>query len=491
MIFLCVFAAMPCAAHDAVAAVQVEFEEVMREGFQNNFAIRLQNLAVEKTTSLTLQAYGYIDPYFSFDLTHGAGHDPSDVNDGTNIFETNFVFPTSSGVNLYTGGHMESSRFMYPEYPMNNIGGWVGISMPLFRGLGKDSPANAAINSANFSQQASSQALSNEVMAYFRDLLSAYLALKRDTDQYSIQIEALKEATKYRQEIYELIEYKELAKVEKNRADLFVIQQEQQISSTKLNMINSYYSLRLLMGVDQELVNQVPDIPTTVPDPDMEIIYGLLKKYSSINDALIMETPIYKNIRLLTEASKVQLDNAKNQKLSQVTLDLRTSSFAATHSSHYDEALKSGYPGTSVLLTMNYKLPIKNSQQEGAYLAQLADYRTNQINLQKLLFETKNQIQRIIASLYQSVKLYEKNKELVEVRRKSWLDEIEKFKMGSSTQIDIINSFETYNSSTLDLNTLKFKIHDTVTQLKFLVCELPTNEAQLNTFSLDTYFSTL
>ena len=492
LIFLCLFTAILCAGRDAAAALQVEFEKVAREGFQNNFGIRLKNLAVEKSSSLALQANGYIDPYFSFDLTNGAGHDPSDVNDGINVFETNFVVPTSSGVNLYTGGHVESSVFMYPEYPMNNYGGWVGINMPLLRGLGPDSPANAAIRSADFSHQASSQALSNEVMSYFRDLLSAYLSLKRDVDQYSIQIEALKEATQYRQEIYELIEYKELPRVEKNRADLFVIQQEQQLNNTKLNVSNSYYALRLLTGVsDQELVNQVPEVPITIPDPEMGNIHGLIAKYSSINDALIMETPLYKNVRLLTEASKVQLDSAKNQKLDQVTLDLRTSWFALTHSAHYDEAFKSSYPGASVLLTMNYKLPIKNDQQEGAYLAQLADYKSNQINLQKLLFETKNQIQRIITSLEQLQTLYARNKELVEVKKKTWLDELEKFKLGSSTQIDIINSYENYMTSTVDLNTLKFKIHDTVTQLKFLTGELPTNEDQLDTFSLDHYFSTL
>jgi len=250
--------------------------------------------------------------------------------------------------------------------------------------------------------------------------------------------------------------------------------------------------LRLLTGVsDQELISQVPEIPGTIPDPDVKSIQGFISKYSSINDTVIMETPIYKNIKLLTEASKVQLDNAKNQKLNQVTLDVRTSWFALTHSAHYEEAFKSNYPGASVLLTLNYQLPVKNSQQEGAYLAQLADYRSNQINLQKLLFETKTQIQRILTALDQLAALYGKNKELVEVRRKSWLDEIEKFKLGSSTQIDIINSFETYIASTVDLNTLKFKIHDTVTQLKFLVCELPTNEDQLSTFSLDTYFSSL
>jgi len=492
MCFLYVFATTLCVGRDASAAVQVEFEKTVREGFQNNYGIRLQNLAVEKTSGQALQASGYIIPYFSFDVTSGDGVDPTDVNEGTNILESNFVIPTSSGVNLYTGGHIESSEFLFPEYPMNNYGGWVGIRMPLLRGLGENSPANAAIRSADFNHQASSQALSNEVMAYFRDLLSAYLSLKRDTDQYAIQSEALQEASKYQEEIYELIKYGELPKVEKNRADLFVIQQEQQLNNAKLNILNSYYALRLLTGVsDQELISQVPEIPGTIPDPDVKSIQGFISKYSSINDTVIMETPIYKNIKLLTEASKVQLDNAKNQKLNQVTLDVRTSWFALTHSAHYEEAFKSNYPGASVLLTLNYQLPVKNSQQEGAYLAQLADYRSNQINLQKLLFETKTQIQRILTALDQLAALYGKNKELVEVRRKSWLDEIEKFKLGSSTQIDIINSFETYIASTVDLNTLKFKIHDTVTQLKFLVCELPTNEDQLSTFSLDTYFSSL
>lgn len=483
---------MLCTAHDASAAVQVVFEKVVREGFMNNFGIKLQNIAVEKSSSLALQANGYIDPFFSFDLTNGIGHDSTDTNNGTNVFETTFVFPTKSGVNLYTGGHLESSVFMYPEYPMNNYGGWVGINMPLLRGLGPDSPANAAIRSADFSQQASNQALSNEVMSYFRDLLGAYLSLKRDVDRYAIQGEALQQALKYKEGIYEQIKYGELPKVEKNRADLSVIQQEQELTSAKLDVTNSYYALRSLTGIsDPDLMTQVPEVAGIIPDPHMDRIHRMIEKYSSINDAMIMETPVYKNIKLLTEASKVQLASAKNQKLNQVTLDLRTSWFALTHSADYDESFKSSYPGASVLLTLNYKLPVRNDQQEGAYRAQLADYRSNQTNLQKLVFETKVQIQRILGNLDQLAALYVKNKNLVEVKRKSWLDEIEKFKFGNSTQIDVISSFETFFTSTADLNSLKYKIHDTATQLRFLVGELPKDEEQLDIFSLEQYFSIL
>ncbi len=476
---------------NAAAAMEVKFETVLREGLQNNYDIRLQKMALEKSSFIVMQSEGYTTPYFSFDLTTGSGVDPSISNDGTNIFELNFIVPTSIGINGYTGAHAEYSKFLNPDMHFNNYGVWAGVKMPLLRGLGYNSPENAAIRSAEVNRQASDQKLSDEVMSYFRDLLSAYLILKRDVELYAIEAQALEKARKHQQKIRELIDRGELPRVEQNRTAAHVISYEQRLNQAKLDSLNSYYALRRLVGVkSQGILLSIPEVVSRVPDPDLQRVKDLLVRYSSIDDATIMATPVYKNISLMKDIAKIELDKAENQKLNQFDLDFRVSWFEMTTNAHYGDVFGTDYPGASALLQLNYTLPVKNVQQEGAYRAQQIEYRSRKLNLEQLLFESKLKVQRILMSLQDSLALYERERKLIDVRKRAWQDEILKFKLGSATQIDIILSFDSYILSTRSLNKLKFTIHDLIVQLKYLLGELPAGENQLNSFSLANYFST-
>lgn len=491
LIIMCLFITLTGMGWNVSAAVKVDFESVLQEGMQNNYNIRLQKLALEKSSFLLLQTQGYTTPYFSLDLSTGDGVDPTISNDGRNILEENFVVPTSPGIDFYTGLHVESSELLNPDMYFNNYGAWAGVKMPLLRGLGDNSPENAAIRSAEKENEASDQQLSNEVMSYFRALQSAYLALKHGVDQYAIESKALEKARKHQQAIRELIAGGELPKVEDNRTTAHVIEYEQQLNRAGLRAMSSYYALRQLTGVeDQSLLVDIPDVTSSVPEPDIKRVNELIVKYSSVNDEMIMSTPYYKNVSILSDVAKIQMDKAENQKLHQLDLDIRVSWFEMTDNARYGDVFGTDYPGVSALLLLNYTLPVKNVQQEGAYLAQQADYRSSKLNLEKLLFDTKIQIQQIVMSLQQLTSIYTRDRELVDVRKRAWQDEIVKFKLGNATQIDIILSFDSYIISTRTYNDLKFRIHDLIIRLKYLLGELPSTERELNDFSLLNYFST-
>lgn len=473
------------------AAEKVEFESVLREGMQNNYDIRLQKLAIEKSSSNVLQTQGFTTPYFSFDLTAGEGTDPTVTNEGTAFLEENFVVPTRLGIDFYTGIHVESSENLQPTMNFNNLGVWAGVTMPLLRGLGENSPANTAIQSAEINSEASDQQLSNEIMSYFRDLQTAYLALKHGIDQYDIDAKSLAEAKKHQQGIRKLIAGGALPKVEDNQTTALVIQYEQKLNRTKLSTLNSYYALRQLTGVkDQSILFEMPDAVSNVPEPDLKRVNDLIIKHSSIDDAMIMSTPYYKNASLLSDVEKLQLDKAENQKLNQLDLEVRASWFQMTDTAHYADAFDSEYPGASALVMLNYTLPVKNVQQEGAYLVQQAEYRSSRLNLDQLLFDTKVQIQQIVMSLQLLASHYERDRELVDVREQAWKNEILKFKLGNSTQLDVIQSFDNYFASSRIFNGRKFRIHDLVIKLKYLIGELPETEKQLNDFSLANFFAT-
>ncbi len=491
LIITCLFTTLLGLGWNVSAAVKVEFESVLREGMQNNYDIRLQKLDLEKSSFNVLQTQGLTTPYFTFDLTSGEGVDPTVTNTGTIYFEENFVVPTSRGIDFYTGIHAESSENLQPTMNFNNFGIWAGVTMPLLRGLGENSPANTAIRSASITNEASDQQLSDEIMSYFRDLQTAYLALKHGVDQYEINAQSLAQAKKHQQLIRKLIAGGALPKVEDNQTTVHVIEYEQRLNQAKLAALDSYYALRQLIGVkDESILLEIPDAVSNVPEPNLKRMDDLIVKYSSIDDTMIKSTPYYKNVSLLSDVEKLQLDKAENQKLNQLDLEVRVSWFQMTDSARYADAFDSDYPGASALLTLNYTLPVKNVQQEGAYLAQQAEYRSSKLNLEQLLFDTRVQIQRMVMNLQLLTSHYERDRELVDVRKQTWKDEIVKFKLGNSTQIDIIQSFDNYFASARTFNSRKFRIHDLVIKLKYLLGELPGTEKQMNNFSLANYLST-
>ena len=502
-ISLSILSYVHCAAQSETQTVDVDFTTVLSEGFQNNYGLRLQNLTLEKDTYSVQQASGRLNPYIDFDVTKGTGIDPEVDNEGTEVFQSNLVIPTYLGIDLYTGVRRElteqldiTSQSLHDdssEFLLDGLGGWVGITMPLLQGLGKNSPVNVAIRTAKISQEASGESLSNEVMIYFRDLLSAYLNLKRDVVQYGIQEKALLESLKNKQSIYKLIENDNLPRSEKIRIDSQVLDQQQLLNTAELNALDSYYSLRLLTGVKQkDLIHTVPRVSGGIPDPDIAKIEEMFSQYATIDDSIIMMTPVYKNAALMSEAEKVELDFAENQKLHKLDLDFKVSRFDndGLTTIFNDNNLRSGmYPGTSELLTLTYTLPLKNDEKKGAYLVQLAEYKTSKTQLSKLLFETKTGIQRGLVSLKQLLNLYKSNIDLVRDTRRSYEIEKEKFKLGRNTQIDVNLSFQDSYKAELNRISIKFKIYSTMVQLKYLLGQLPSDDVQLNNFSLEKYFA--
>ncbi len=478
-------------AQDSLKARTLDFESLLQEGFKNNYGLILQNLSYKKSVYNVMSTEGLISPYFNFGYTGGKGTDPTVSNDGTSLLKMDFVYPTKYGVNIYTGGQYENTKMLNPNYFLNASGGWVGIKMPLLRGLGKNSRVNAAIRATRLSEQASKKQLSNKILTYFRNILVTYLTLIKNAQQYKIRQDAMSDAIQYRKFILDLIANDNLPKAEKDKADELIIQQRQLETNGKINEMSSFYNTEKLTGVSEHIhIKRLPVIIDSIPSPDINHIRNFISKYTSVSDSLIKKTPLYRNVALLAQASKVQMDEAKNQLLNNLNLDIRVTRFGISKQHNFDAPFNSSYPGTSLLFTLDYTLPINNKQQRGSYLSSMAEYESNKTSLEQILFETHTEIQNSLSSLEQLINLYQQNKNLVSIRKQTYLDEKNKYKFGDSSQIDVILSFNNYYQSKIDLITSEFDLYNNIVQIDYLLGILPTNQNQLSRFSLDKYLLT-
>lgn len=469
----------------------ISFQELLREGFKNNYAIKLENLNVSKATYTLLRANGFLNPYLDSEVVYGSGVDPTLTNNGTQYFQTNFVLPTKLGIDLYSGARLERTDLIQESFILNSSGAWVGATIPLLRGLGKSSNANTFIETSKINQQAIKEQFSNQVLTYFNDMLLTYLTLQENTKKYRIEQLTLQEAKKYHEYIYALAKNDLIPQVEKNRADAFVEQKMQQVTVANLDALGTYYTTRMLLGTNTQVtVDSVPNLMDLIPDPNKEKLVKYLAGVKPNLDTLVKNTPQFRNIELRVQENKLLLKNAENQRRNQLDLDVKVSRFGMIQNGGYNfnNTLRSTYPGYSVLVSLTHNLPISNQKQRGAYLEQLTELDRSKTFQEQYVFETVVSAKLNITLLEQKIDLFEQTKKIVELTKQNYLDEKEKFKLGSATQIDITLSFDNYFDAMKSLNTLKYEIWRNYVSLKFKLGELPNNEKELNEFTLLNLF---
>jgi len=90
--------------------------------------------------------------------------------------------------------------------------------------------------------------------------------------------------------------------------------------------------------------------------------------------------------------------------------------------------------------------------------------------------------------LRQKIEMYDEAKLLVDLMKENYEDELEKFKLGNSTQTDIIITLDNYFDALKSLNSLKYDVWKTYINIKFILGELPKNETELNRFLFSSLF---
>lgn len=467
------------------------FEKILNSGFENNFDIKLKKLSLNKADFTLLKAKGGLNAFANTDLTYGSGVNPSLDNDGTQILQTRFVVPTKLGVNFYSGFRLERTiQFGNPNTPFNTSGAFAGIKIPLLRGLGKASPVNTDILVSEINQDGQEQEFSNEILIYFANILTNYLTLKEAIEEYNISKDIVDESKIYRDQIYTLIENDQIPLSEKSRANSLYISNLLKLNVSNMQALQVYYNTKTLLGINNdEKSDSIPILLDMFPDPNRDKIIGFIETKKSNLDSLIKNTPQYKSISLDVNENEILLNNAENQKKNPLDLDIRVSSFGSYENRAFNlNRTFNSIPGTSLLISLTHVFPIKNQQRKGAYLEQLIEYDISKTNLEQYLFENKVNVNLSLNLLRQKIEMYDETKLLVDLMKENYEDELQKFKLGTSTQTDIIITLDNYFDALKSLNNLKYDVWKSYVDIKFILGDLPVNENELNNFLLSSIF---
>ncbi len=465
---------------------------VLLYGLESNYNIRIKRQIVGGSQGQVQANKGAFNPSLSFTGYGYYGTDPTVTFFDSYYVSGQLVVPTRFGAKFYTGFKLSTMTEIIsgvPNYypstnmPVNESGMWAGVTMPLLRDFGRNNSNNISLRVAMMMNQAQNISFSDEISVFIKSTLSSYYNSYLRLKVFRILSNAEKDAKEYLAAIQAMIDDEQIPKSEIFRAKAYETNINQQFSQSKNEINKSLYDLVTSVGgVGNISLNAYPKFLDSLPDP-ATFPWESYADYVYRNaDSLIARSNYFKSQKLATGASQIEMTGAKFNKRNEMTLDLRYYYFGSTAYqpfSDFTQSFSSDSPGSSVNLTLTYKLPIANDVQRGQYLTKLSAYESNNIQLEKIRFDSKMQVYQLITDLGNLITIYKNQIELAALEKKTWESEVQKFKMGISTQINVINTYMDYNNALLNIENARQTIITKVVMLKYLIGDFPGTSEQL------------
>ncbi|MEI6574599.1 MAG: TolC family protein [Bacteroidota bacterium] len=465
---------------------------ILERGLDENYSIKLKKHIVEESRGQMVSARGFLNPQLSLGTNQYYGTDPTVVYKDSYSLDGQLLLPTRLGMKFFTGFKLSTETdiisgvpnvFPTAYMPVNESGMWAGVSMPILRDFGKNNTSNANLLSSVLINKAQNIAFTDEICQFIKNSLTSYYNVYERVKIFKILSEADAESRQYLSDIQSMIDNEQIAQVEIYRATAHQLNISQQFLLSRNEIVNSLFDLITATGTKgKKTPNQLPVFLDSLPDP-ASFAWEKYSAYVYKNmDSMLVRTPYYKSQEMLTSSSEISLNAAKHNKLNELTLDMKYFLFGTTAYqpfSDFNQTFSSNSPGSSFNLTLTYKLPFKNEERKGEYVAKLSAYELNKTQLEKIQFESKAQVLKLLSDLNILIRIYKSQITLADIEAKTYQNEVQKFKMGTSTQIDIINTYMDYNTTMLNAETGRQSILVRIIDLKYLLGDFPTSPAQL------------
>jgi hypothetical protein len=469
---------------------------ILQTGLETNFNIKLKRYVVNGSMGQMTTAKGIFNPQLTMEGYGFYGQDPTMTFQDSYSLKGQLLVPTRSGIKFYTGFKLSNEIDIITGAPgifpsqyllINESGMWAGFYLPLLRDLGRNNSNNVTFLSAKMMYKAQSVSFNDGICQFIRDALISYYNTYQCVTAFKILRDANKDAHEYVADIQALIDNEQLPKTEVYRAQAYQLNISQQFSLARNDIVNSFYDLITSLGIKGTLVaNTLPTFLDSLPDPST-FPWDKYSAYIIRNiDSMVVNTPYFKSQDLLTSSSQIIMNGAKFNQLNDLNLDFRFMYFGSTVGepiSQFGDSFSSGLPGSALNITLSYKIPFLNEERKGDYLSKLSTFEYNNTQLQRVKFEAKSKVYKLLSDIGNLMPLFKNQIDLAEIEKKTFQSEVQKFDMGASTQIDMINTYMDYNKALLNVESGRLAIINRVINLKYLIGDFPVSSDELVTYN--------
>ena len=416
--------------------------------------------------------------------------------------ETNVSFDLSakktlrSGVVLSPGLLVTEEGWQYrhkdqEESPIYNSQFRFDIQVPLGKGRGIDS-TGAAERAARIKyesslltlQQTTSKSIYSTVLAYW-ELVTAQMRL----DLYRKSAESQKELLELSQA---LVDADEMPCVELARIKAREINARAVVSDAERTLHQARLNLAQAIGLKVDDIRNAPLASEPFPEPPEAFVVETLEPADFVRSA-IAQRQDHKAALKLAESARVLVRAAEVDLKPQADFGLTVSYSGldqdANIGSGLEGAVLSDLTGPSFSGRFDLDWPLANNSARGNLTKAAATWRKSTIVANDLKRTIKSKVVCALESLKETVVQLTKNAEAAGFYKTTMNAEMEKYRAGSSTLIDIIHTEEELTDSLQDLVTTQKEYANYLAALRFETASLFTcddksgevNEADLLT----------
>lgn len=330
------------------------------------------------------------------------------------------------------------------------------ITLPLLKGRGVAATA-AGEMAAKVNVEASELTLRHTIAEKVLDTVDDYWSYLATKKIYNQLVESEARAKQMVASIEALIAADEVPASDLQRMQANLSDKTTSRITNLQNIVEAQQQLGLTIGLDYSDFFKLENPTSEFPDLEKIDLDQLPHMLKELLDLSLLNRSDYLSASKVEESNRILLTAAENNLKPKLDLDLNFGfagqdegrSFRTYYSSLYKDI-----PGISQSVVLRYTFPPSNTISKGLYLQRMATLRQSKIQLDNLVRTIFSNVTVALESVRNQGQALAEARQAVEAYREALQNEKEKFRLGMSTLLDIIDTDDRLTDAVLnEINT--------------------------------------
>ncbi len=472
-----------CYLNTASGATPVGLLDAVRLSLANNTDILIQEKQVEFSSGALQQARGQFDSALS--LEAGRRTDNSPLNQQSRDDYASHGFPFSqirtnaTSYNLALDRLLRNGVVLRSSAGITRLSGTVNdmsklsaqntanidfsIRVPLLRNSGEI--AAAGESAADKELAASAQDLRFSLAQNVLKTVASYWSLLAAQKNLDIAREFETSVRRMVNETRKLIEADELPASDLNMLEANLLDRAASRISAEQARLNARQSLGLAMGLPHQHIATLEladEFPAAVIEPAMleDHLIGLIA-------LAVQRRPDFKAAQLRRDAARTLSSAAQTDLKPQLDLTVRVGYSGLAEGAGPERALSQNRSSPNIGISLSYQWPLANNVARGRYRQQAAVYDQNILQVASIERSIGLGVEATLSGLVYSAQQLRQSEEAVDLYRIAEENEKTKYKLGSSTMLNVLTISDSLLSAELGKISYRLNYLNALAELNF------------------------
>lgn len=440
VLLLCLF--LPGNA-SAERVIELTLQEAVAAALQNNLSIMMRHDSLLGAQGEVESEKGVFDPALGAEVMHQK-NEQSSFSSGSVPQGEATAWSVSLSKKMLTGTEMEiaweNDRFytdspLFPFSPYFGSGYSISLSQPLLKGMGR-AVQGASIRKAEKGEEVARFLADSEAADLAAQVAFAYWELALARQDIEVKTLSLQLAEDLLEETRQKIEVGVLAPVDIYQPEAEVAKREENLIAGERNIAVAEDALKLLMNSQDWAVSLVP---SDVPQVDESGVDG-----NAIFDRAMKNRQDIRAADTLVEQNEIQVMFAKNAILPSFAVKggMAIAGAGDTYGDSFENSIDEGDLNWGVGLV--FSMPLGNRSARGRYISAKAELSKARHASELLRQEVQRSVREAVREVGLSVKTITASRKTSLAAKKRLEAEQEKFDVGLSTALDVLEAQESY-----------------------------------------------